>query len=161
MKAPKYKPFALRTCESDRVCLAAIMDVFTRCIRGWHLGHSLDHSLTLAALQRALAEHTLEIHHSDQGVQYAATAYTQMLQEANVQISMAGGGQAWQNGYAERVIRTSRRKKLTCRTMWTILMPSVRLADFSTTPTCSSVSIRHWAILPQLSSNISGETHTH
>jgi len=33
------------------VYLAVIMDVFTRCIRGWHLGRSLDQSLTLLALQ--------------------------------------------------------------------------------------------------------------
>ena len=77
------------------VYLAVIMDVFTRCIRGWHLGPCLDQSLTLTALRRALAYHIPESHHSDQGVQYAATAYTQMLQEANVQISMADVGAAW------------------------------------------------------------------
>lgn len=91
----------------DFVYLAVIMDVFTRGIRGWHLGRSLDHTLTLAALRRALAKYPApEIHHSDQGVQYAATAYTQVLQDVNVQISMADVGEAWQNGYAERLIRT-------------------------------------------------------
>lgn len=70
------------------VYLAVIMDVFTRGIRGWHLGQSLDHVLTLTALQRALAMHPApEIPDSDQGVQYAATAYTQALQDVNVQIS--------------------------------------------------------------------------
>ena len=89
------------------VYLAVIMDVFTRGIRGWHLGRGLDHSLTLTALQRALIKHPApEIHHSDQGVQYAATAYTRTLQDVNVQISMADVGKAWQNGYAERLIRT-------------------------------------------------------
>lgn len=89
------------------VYLALIMDVFTRGIRGWHLGRNLDHTLTLVALQRALIKHpSPEIHHSDQGVQYAATAYTQVLQDAQVQISMAEQGKAWQNGYAERLIRT-------------------------------------------------------
>lgn len=89
------------------VYLAVIMDVFTRGIRGWHLGRALDHTLTLTALQRALAQHPApQIHHSDQGVQYAATAYTAVLQAAQVQISMAEQGEAWQNGYAERLIRT-------------------------------------------------------
>jgi len=89
------------------VYLAVIMDVFTRCIRGWYLGRELDHTLTLTALQHALAKYpTPEIHHSDQGVQYAATAYTAVLQAAQVQISMAEQGEAWQNGYAERLIRT-------------------------------------------------------
>lgn len=94
------------------VYLAVIMDVFTRGIRGWHLGRSLDQSLTLLALQRALAYHTPEIHHSDQGVQYAATAYTQLLLEASVQISMAEVGAAWQNGYAERLIRTIKEEEV-------------------------------------------------
>ncbi len=88
------------------VSLAVIMDVFTRLIRGWQLGQALDQSLTLLALQRALAQHTPEIHHSDQGAQYAATAYTQALEEAGGHISMAEVGQAWQNGYAERLMRT-------------------------------------------------------
>ena len=55
------------------------------------MGRSLDQSLTLRALEQALAQHTPEIHHSDQGVQYAATAYTARLQAAGVQISMAEG----------------------------------------------------------------------
>ena len=95
------------------VYLAVIMDVFTRGIRGWHLGRSLDHTLTLTALQRALAKHPApEIHHSDQGVQYAATAYTQTLRDVNVQISMADVGAAWQNGYAERLIRTIKEEEV-------------------------------------------------
>jgi transposase InsO family protein len=95
------------------VYLAVIMDVFTRGIRGWHLGRNLDHTLTLVALQRALVKYPApEIHHSDQGVQYAATAYTQVLQDAQVQISMADQGEAWQNGYAERLIRTIKEEEV-------------------------------------------------
>ena len=97
----------------DFVYLAVIMDVFTRGIRGWHLGRSLDHTLTLAALRRAMDAYPApEIHHSDQGVQYAATAYTDILQAARVQISMAEVGQAWQNGYAERLIRTIKEEEV-------------------------------------------------
>lgn len=97
----------------DFVYLAVIMDVFTRGIRGWHLGRSLDHTLTLTALRRALARYPApEIHHSDQGVQYAAMAYTQVLQDVNVQISMADVGEVWQNGYAERLIRTIKEEEV-------------------------------------------------
>ena len=99
--------------RNEFVYLAVIMDVFTRGIRGWHLGRSLDQTLTLLALRRALAHHQApEIHHSDQGVQYASTAYTQMLQDANVQISMAEVGEAWQNGYAERLLRTIKEEEV-------------------------------------------------
>lgn len=37
------------------VYLAIIMDVFTRCIWGWHLGRGLDRELALTASQRPLA----------------------------------------------------------------------------------------------------------
>ena len=94
------------------VYLAVIMDVFTRRIRGWHLGRSLDQSLTVTALQWALTRSVPEIHHSDQGVQYAATIYVQMLKAVNVQISMAEVGEAWQNGYAERLMRTIKEEEV-------------------------------------------------
>jgi len=92
--------------STEFVYLAVIMDVFTRSIRGWHLGRSLDQELTLTALRRALSDYRPEIHHSDQGVQYAATAYVEMLGDHDVLISMAEVGAAWQNGYAERLMRT-------------------------------------------------------
>jgi len=61
------------------VYLAIILDVFTRSIRGWCLGHTLDQELTLMALRAALATNSPQIHHSDQGVQYAANSYTGLL----------------------------------------------------------------------------------
>lgn len=98
--------------RAEFVYLAVIMDVFTRSIRGWHLGRGLDQSLTLIALDRALAEHKPEIHHSDQGIQYAATLYIEMLRAVDAEISMAECGQAWQNGYAERLIRTIKEEEV-------------------------------------------------
>jgi putative transposase len=58
--------------RKEFIYLAVLMDVFTRAIRGWHLDRSLDQSLTQEALCKALETHCPEIHHSDQGVQYAA-----------------------------------------------------------------------------------------
>lgn len=97
---------------TEFVYLAVIMDVFTRCVRGWHLGRSLDQELTLTALKRALVEHIPEIHHSDQGVQYAATAYVEVLKNHGIAISMAEVGEAWQNGYAERFVRTIKEEEV-------------------------------------------------
>jgi putative transposase len=94
------------------VYLAVVMDVFTRCIRGWYLSSSLDQDLTLTALRRALARATPTIHHSDQGVQYAARAYVELLQAAGVRISMAEVGEPTQNGYAERLMRTIKEEEV-------------------------------------------------
>lgn len=94
------------------VYLAVLMDVFTRCLRGWHLGRSLDQGLTLAALERALVVATPQIHHSDQGVQYAATAYVERLKNRNIQPSMAAIGEPRENGYAERLMRTIKEEEV-------------------------------------------------
>jgi len=98
--------------KTEFVYLAIIMDVYTRSIRGWYLSRTLEQDLTLTALKCALAQRTPEIHHSDQGVQYAATAYTDLLQAAGVAISMAEIGEATQNGYAERLIRTIKEEEV-------------------------------------------------
>ena len=94
------------------VYLAVLMDIFTRAIRGWHLDRSLDQNLTLTALQKALQSHDPEIHHSYQGLQYAATDYTDLLKQHNIQISMAEVGEPTQNGYAERLMRTIKEEEV-------------------------------------------------
>jgi transposase InsO family protein len=96
----------------DFVYLAVVMDVFTRLIRGWHLGHDLAGALTLVALERALERHRPEIHHSDQGVQYAATDYVGRLLQAGARISMAAVGKPEENGYAERLMRTIKEEEV-------------------------------------------------
>ena len=98
--------------QDEFVYLAILMDVFTRAFRGWALSRSLDQELTLMALRKALATGVPEIHHSDQGVQYAADAYVALLQAHEVQISMAAVGKAEENGYAERVIRTIKEEEV-------------------------------------------------
>jgi transposase InsO family protein len=94
------------------VYLAVVMDLFTRGIRGWHLSTALDHHMTKTALEKAFAAGCPEIHHSDQGVQYAAHDYIETLQAAHVAISMADVGAAWQNGHVERLIRTIKEEEV-------------------------------------------------
>ena len=98
--------------REEFIYLAVIMDVFTRIMRGWQLGLGLGVELTLGALELALTKGCPEIHHSDQGLQYAATDYTTRLQRVSAQISMAEVGQSAQNGYAERVIRTIKEEEV-------------------------------------------------
>ena len=94
------------------VYLAAVMDVFTRCVRGWEVSRSLDQGLTLAALGRALRRGRPEVHHSDQGLQYAAAEYINRLTHVNSLISMAAVGEPRENGYAERLMRTIKEEEV-------------------------------------------------
>ena len=98
--------------HTEFIYLAVIMDVFTRDIRGWNLSRSLGQDLTVVALKRALAQHVPQIHHSDQGIQYAAPAYIQVLRQAGVAISMAAVGEPRENGFAERLIRTIKEEEV-------------------------------------------------
>jgi putative transposase len=98
--------------QRDFVYLAVVLDIFTRSVRGWCLSRLIDQDLTLEALHMALQAGVPEIHHSDQGVQYAALAYVDLLKEHNIQISMAAVGQAEENGYAERLIRTIKEEEV-------------------------------------------------
>ena len=102
----------VRLGDGSFVYLAILMDVFTRIIRGWSLSRGLGVELTLAALEHALCKARPEIHHSDQGVQYAATDYVAVLKQRNVEISMAAVGHAEENGFAERVIRTIKEEEV-------------------------------------------------
>ena len=94
------------------IYLALLMDVFTRMIRGWHLSRQLHTSLTLKPLEDALRQSVPEIHHSDQGVQYLSKAYLSVLKAHDIQISIARKGRPWENGYAERLIRTLKEEEV-------------------------------------------------
>jgi transposase InsO family protein len=96
----------------DFVYLAVIMDIYPRAIRGWELSGNLTEALTAAALERALAQQTPEIHHSDQGVQYAATDYVDRLLRRGIKVSMAARGQPRQNAFAERLMRTLKEEEV-------------------------------------------------
>ena len=98
--------------REEFIYLAIIMDDHTRVIRGWSLGRSLGVELTLGALEQALLKGRPEIHHSDQGLQYAAADYVSRLSQVGSQISMAEVGHAEQNGYAERLIRTIKEEEV-------------------------------------------------
>jgi putative transposase len=95
--------------QNEFIFLAVLMDVYTRAIVGWSLSRS---QLTLAALRLAFERYGQpEIHHTDQGVQYAGAEYIKALNDKRtdnqtIAISMAEVGCPEQNGYAERLMRT-------------------------------------------------------
>ena len=89
--------------------LAAILDAYSRRCVSWHLSRRIDTSLTLWALEMALAARRPErglIHHSDQGVQYASSEYVFRLEEAGARISMAAVGNPYENAQVESFFRT-------------------------------------------------------
>jgi putative transposase len=91
------------------IYLAVLLDAFSRRCIGWAISRHIDTQLTLAALEMALNTRTIHaglIHHSDQGVQYAATDYVAVLHEHKIEISMSRTGNPYDNAKAERFMRT-------------------------------------------------------
>ena len=112
------------------VCL--LMDVFTRMIRAWRLSQHLNQSLTLKTLKEAFCHSVPEIHHSDQGVQYLSSAYITTLEEHGVEISVAHRGRPWENGYAERLIRTLKEEEVHLNDYQSITEARDRIGHFIT-----------------------------
>lgn len=86
--------------------LALITDAYSRKIVGYDISNSLELTGCIKALKMALKqlpEDHQVIHHSDRGIQYCSKAYTEMLKQRNIQISMAGKGNCYENAMAERI----------------------------------------------------------
>lgn len=95
--------------------LAAILDAFSRRVIGWSVESYLDAELSVAALRLALSTRTITselVHHSDRGVQYACAAYTDLLKERSIQISMSRCGNPYDNAQAERFMRTLKEEEV-------------------------------------------------
>ena len=108
------------------------MDVFTRIIKAWQVSQHLNQSLTLKPLQEAFCHSVPEIHYSDQGVQYLSKAYIATLQAHGVEISVAHRGRPWENGYAERLIRTLKEEEVDINNYQNITEAQKRIGHFIT-----------------------------
>lgn len=89
--------------------LAVILDAHSRKAVGWELGNTLQATLAVAALQRALADRAVEpgvVHHSDRGVQYASEDYVALLEAHGFLISMSRTGNPYDNAKAESFMKT-------------------------------------------------------
>ena len=94
--------------------LAVWMDLFSRRVVGWSLSASMEASLVLEALNRALGQRQVEpeklLIHTDQGSQYRATAYQELLEVHGITCSMSGKGCCWDNAVVESLFSTLKHK---------------------------------------------------
>ena len=89
------------------VYLAAVVDWFSRRVLAWRLSITLETEFCLDAVNEALARHGKpEIFNTDQGSQFTSVAFTGMLLDQKIAISMDGRG-AWRdNVFVERLWRS-------------------------------------------------------
>ena len=101
--------------RTELVYLAVVLDAFSRRVVGWALGRTLQAELAVAALRMALIERRPSpglVHHSDRGVQYASSDYTEMLRQHQVAISMSRKGNPYDNAACESFMKTLKQEEV-------------------------------------------------
>ena len=90
------------------VYVAFILDVYSRLVVGWQASQSLRSDLAIDALemavwnrQRAGADLTGLVHHSDRGVQYLSVRYSERLADNDIVASVGSKGDSFDNAMAE------------------------------------------------------------
>jgi putative transposase len=86
--------------------LVAIIDWYSRYVLSWRLSNTLDADFCVEALEEALGKGRPEIFNTDQGAQFTSKAFTGLLEQHGVRISMDGKGSYNDNLFIERLWRT-------------------------------------------------------
>jgi len=86
--------------------LVAIIDWYSRYVLAWRLSNTLDTSFCVEALEEALRKGKPEIFNTDQGAQFTSEAFTGLLEQHGVRVSMDGKGRYGDNLFIERLWRT-------------------------------------------------------
>jgi putative transposase len=87
--------------------LVAVMDWYSRRVLSWRVSNTLDAGFCVDCLEDALRTHGRpEIFNTDQGSQFTSEAFTKVLLDAGISISMDGRGRALDNIFVERLWRT-------------------------------------------------------
>lgn len=99
----------IRTTDGWRY-LAVWIDLFSRRVVGWTLAPRMGAALVVEALQRALGHRQMEpetlVIHTDQGSQYRATDYRDLLAKHEIVCSMSAKGCCWDNAVVESFFST-------------------------------------------------------
>jgi putative transposase len=102
--------------RNEFIYLAVVLDAYSRRVIGWDLARTLQAELAVRALEMALSQRSWKaewlIHHTDRGVQYASTDYTDLLDQNEIQISMSRRGNPYDNARAERFMRTLKEEEV-------------------------------------------------
>jgi putative transposase len=84
--------------------LVAIMDWHSRKILSWRISNTMEPAFCIDALEEALSHYGApDTFNTDQGAQFTSNAFTQVLKDNQVSISMDGRGRCQDNIFIERL----------------------------------------------------------
>lgn len=112
------------------VYLVALIDIYSRFILSWRLSNTLDKSFCLDMLAYGLTRGLPEILNTDQGCQFTSTAWTSMVEEHGIQVSMDGRGRWADNVYIERLWRTIKHEHIFLHSFDTVGQIKQSIGDF-------------------------------
>jgi putative transposase len=120
--AHKVYPYLLRNLTIDRpnqvwatdityipmangyMYLVAVMDWYSRKVLSWRLANTMDTDFCVEAVEEAIRRFgTPEIFNTDQGSQFTSEAFTGLLKDNDINISMDGRGRCQDNIFIERL----------------------------------------------------------
>jgi putative transposase len=103
--------------ERGFMYLVAVMDWSSRKVLSWRISNTLDTDFCVEALKEAIARHGCpDIFNTDQGSQFTSNAFTEVLKDHDIQISMDGRGRFQDNIFIERLWWTVKHQYLYLRT---------------------------------------------
>ena len=88
------------------IYLVAVIDLFSRYVLAWEISTTLENNFCIAALKDALKIGIPDIFNSDQGSQFTAKNFIEVLSSNNIRISMDGRGRVFDNIFTERLWRS-------------------------------------------------------
>jgi putative transposase len=89
--------------------LVAVMDWYSRKVLAFKLSNTLDTDFCLEAVEEAIRRYGLpEIFNTDQGAQFTSRAFTDLLEQHQIRISMDGRGRVQDNIFIERLWWTTK-----------------------------------------------------
>ena len=86
--------------------LVCVMDWHSRYVLSWRLSNTLEADFCVDALEEALSHEAPGIFNTDQGSQFTSEAFTSVLLNRGVQISMDSAGSYMDNVFVERLWRS-------------------------------------------------------
>ncbi len=111
--------------------LVAIIDWYSRKVLAWRLSNTLDSDFCVEALEEALQRFgTPEIFNTDQGAQFTSEAFTGMLKQAGVVISMDGKGRWIDNVFVKRLWRSVKYEDVYLKAYESLPQVRVRLREY-------------------------------
>ena len=89
------------------VYVVAIMGWYSRKVLAWRLSNTMDADFCVEALEEAISRYGAPaLFNTDQGAQFTSDAFTGILKEADIRISMDGKGRWVDNVFVERLWRS-------------------------------------------------------